>query len=97
MKRMRRTEIQIEHREISLFGVPPNPSPEGVPPGGAAEPRPDRCPVCGSLEMLLLTEAASKPGLSLLDLCRGIEREKFHLHRTPSGIWWVCRRSLRLN
>ena len=97
MKRMRRMEIEIEHREISLFGVPQNPPPDGVSSDGPIEPRPERCLLCGSREMLLLTEAVTKPGLSLLALCNGIEREQFHLHRAPSGMWWVCTKSLHLS
>ena len=97
MKRMKRMEIQIEHREISLFCVPQNPPPENMSPGGTIEPRPKRCLTCGSQEMLLLTEAVTKPGLSLSALRKGIEREQFHLHRAPSGVWWVCKKSLHLS
>jgi hypothetical protein len=97
MKRNRRMEIQFEHREITLFGVPSNLPPDGTFPGGKTEQRPERCPTCGSLQMLLLTEAVTEPGLSLMALCRGIERQQFHLHRTPSGMWWVCKKSLHLS
>jgi len=53
------------------------------------------CPICGADGMVLLSEAL--PGLDLTVPWQEIEGNRVHLHRSPSGDWWVCKQSLHLS
>lgn len=100
MKRKRRVEIQIEHREISIY------SGAGPPPGqavnfsasdgtGLMQVRHAACPACGSLDLALLTDAVARARLDLVALNQGMQDGSIHLHRSPSGEWWICNKSLQ--
>jgi hypothetical protein len=52
----------------------------------------ESCPTCGSRSMGLLAEAL--PGLDSNLPQQGIDGSCVHLHRSPSGEWWVCKQSL---
>jgi len=52
----------------------------------------ESCPTCGSRSMSLLAEAL--PGLDSISPQQGIDGSCVHLHRSPSGEWWVCKQSL---
>jgi hypothetical protein len=99
MIRRRRIEVHIEHRELSVFSVFGEMTPEGAggKPGGSGlrEMRPETCPVCGSTEMVPLAEGVASAGLEMAAVREGLEKSKFHLQHTDSGAWWVCRPSLR--
>jgi hypothetical protein len=94
MKRKRRVSLQIEHREIALFASPPEPQPGEAPGGQPVAARPEKCPVCGAPDMLPLADAVATAALSLAALHEGMQRNRFHLHYSPAGRWWVCKQSL---
>jgi hypothetical protein len=99
VKKTRRVELQIEHREISIFAAPggniPNwPSPTSPEGSGLRHTKIETCPTCGSYEMLLLTEAISPTGAGLANLQHGMEAGTVHLHCSPSGEWWICTQSI---
>jgi len=99
VKKTRRVELQIEHREISIFAAPggniPNwPSPTSPEGSGLRHTKIETCPTCGSSEMLLLTEAISPTGAGLANLQHGMEAGTVHLHCSPSGEWWICTQSI---
>jgi hypothetical protein len=52
----------------------------------------ETCPTCGSRSMSLLAETL--PGLDMNLPNRDIDGSCVHLHRSPSGEWWVCKQSL---
>jgi len=56
---------------------------------------PEHCPICGFDEMLLLADAVASVGLSVASLKDGLEKGRYHLHRTAAGQWWVCGQSIR--
>ena len=99
VKKTRRVELQIEHREISIFAAPGGlgskwPSPTQPEGSGLRHSKIETCPTCGSSEMLLLTEAISPKGSGLANLQHGMEAGTVHLHRSPSGEWWICSQSI---
>jgi hypothetical protein len=53
------------------------------------------CPTCGSSSVVLLAEAL--PGLDLTLLKAETADGRVHLHRSPSGEWWICKQSLHLS
>jgi hypothetical protein len=100
MKKKRRVELHIEHREISLYvgpgGLVGKHSAPAIPSvSGLQRVRPEACPDCGSSDLQLLTEFVSSVGIDLATLQRGMENGSVHLHRSPDGEWWVCAESLR--
>jgi len=99
MKRKRRIEVQIEHREFSVFsayGEMTQAWPGCTTSGsGLREMRPEACPVCGATEMVPLAEGMASAGLAMSVLRDGLENCKFHVQHTGSGAWWVCRHSLQ--
>lgn len=52
------------------------------------------CPTCGSPDLALLTDAVSQARLDLAVLNRGMQDGSVHFHRSPSGEWWICTKSL---
>lgn len=99
MKRRRRIEVRIEHREISVFSSQHGPA--GDQAGKGAESSivgnsaaPATCPSCGSNQLLSLTEVIVSPGLDIVSLQNGVNRGIFHLHRNSAGEWLICRESL---
>lgn len=104
MRRKRRVEVHIEHREISIFtggsaaagrtadfyraGLPTSDT-TGVLQGGHAA-----CPTCGSRDLVMLTEAVADKRLDLSALNQGMQDGSIHFHRSPSGEWWICTKSL---
>jgi len=99
VRRKRRVEIHIEHREISIFS---SYAPQPVPPVHPYQPDSARilqlanpgCPTCGSPELVLLTEAVTHARLDLIDLNQRMQDGLVHYHRSPSGEWWLCSKSL---
>jgi hypothetical protein len=93
VKKHRRVEIQIEHREISLFAGPAAGAPQTQ---ACAEvkscnaDRPGACPTCGSTRLSLLAEAMARGELHQASLQTMVEAGSFHLHCSTSGEWWVC-------
>lgn len=102
MRRKRRVELHIEHREISIFagagllrGEPVDLSrSDGT---GMMQVRHAACPACGSTALALLTDAVSDSRLDLATLNQGMQNGSVHFHRSPSGEWWICTRSLHQN
>jgi hypothetical protein len=93
MKKKRRVEIQIEHREFSMYTAP-DARQMGLK-GGVPEPsKPDACPTCGSGGMLPLAEALLREGVNAETLQCGVENGSFHLHLSVSGQWWICQQPL---
>jgi hypothetical protein len=98
LKKRRRVELHIEHREITLFAGPGGvtvqqaPRPVVNPASIALSPA---CPICGSSQLLPLADAVSSPGIDLRVLQQGMENGSVHLHRSPDGAWWICTESLK--
>ncbi len=101
MNRKRRVEIRIEHTEISIFsgggpvhspGNPVHPAPANAT--GLLQASHPFCPTCGSAELVLLTDAVFHPRLNLAALNQGMRDGTIHAHRSPSGQWWICAKSL---
>jgi hypothetical protein len=96
--------VRIEHHELSIFAGPPtgpmaganadaaSPEPEE---GGLSHAKPERCPICGSGEMLLLADAVAAASLNVGSLKDGLETGSYHLHCSTAGEWWVCGQSIR--
>jgi len=55
--------------------------------------KPERCPMCGSTEMLLLADAIALDSSSVALLKEDLEKGRSHLHCSTSGDWWVCGQS----
>jgi hypothetical protein len=104
VKRKRRIEIRIERRELSVFSSFASNSSASDKSGaqedsesiaaGPMQEKPDRCPTCGSTELMLLADAmvlASRDSLKAESPKRLI---KFHLQCSDANEWWVCRPSL---
>lgn len=96
--------MRIEHHELSIFAGPmagsmTDADSAGVSTGpeesGLRHARPERCPICGSDEMLLLADAVTAASLSVAALKDGLETGRYHLHRSATGEWWICGQSLR--
>jgi hypothetical protein len=93
MKKKRRIEIEIEHREFSMF-VSPDTRQVG-PQGRAPEAsKPDACLTCGADGMLPLADAVRAAGWNAATLRHDIEQGGLHVQRTRSGEWWICKQSL---
>ena len=71
---------------------PVSPEPEK---SGLRHVKPERCPMCGSDEMLLLADAVAAASLSAASLKDGLQTGRYHLHCSATGEWWVCRQSIR--
>jgi hypothetical protein len=100
MKKKRRVELHIEHREISLFAGPGGLIDQHTlstrpDVSGLQCTRPEVCPNCGSFEMFLLKEVVASPGIDLSAIQRGMECGTLHIHRSADGAWWVCTQSLQ--
>jgi hypothetical protein len=106
MKRRRRVEVRIERHELSIFAGPlvgSGANPDGNPGTGLAplkqdqsglrHIKPERCPICGSTEMLLLADAIALDSSSVALLKEDLEEGRSHLHCSTSGDWWVCGQS----
>ena len=110
MKRRRRVEIRVERHELSIYSgsssapVPPaNVSGDSGRsaivdaqrlPGNSRQTAPDACPICGSQDLILLTDAIARIGGRSTSLKDGLESGIYHLHCSRSGEWWVCGQSL---
>lgn len=100
MRKIRRVELHIEHSEISIFAgavpsrVPSNNSPKAVAisPFKAGHAS---CPNCGSPDLVLLTDAVAHARLDISTLNQGMQDGSVHYHRSPSGEWWICNKSLQ--
>lgn len=98
MRKKRRVELHIEHREISIFAgtalsgrtIDARPSDTT----GPLEVRRASCPTCGSSDLVLLTDAVTNLRLDLAVLNQRMQDGSVHLHRAPSGEWWICTQSL---
>jgi hypothetical protein len=99
VRKKRRVELHIEHREISVFagtgtagGQPVDlANSDGT---GLLHVRHTACPTCGSADLVLLTDAVSNGRLDLATLNQGMQNGSVHFHRSPSGEWWICTKSL---
>ncbi len=107
MKRRRRVEIRVERHELSIYASSPqnatrpaadatrNPIVDSAmlrpAPRGS---QPEACPICGSLDMLLLADAIALSKGNAVALKDGLEAGIYHLHCSRSGEWWVCGQSL---
>jgi hypothetical protein len=105
VRRKRRIELHIEHREISVFasaGTSYAPSTDRIDPidmsrtdgASLSKSRQSACPTCGSPELVLMTDAVTNSRLDLATLNQGMQNGSVHFHRSPSGEWWICTRSL---
>ena len=104
----RRIEVTVERETVTMLVRSQQKGGREEPAGGCSAPesgrpqlqpsRPapqealDICPTCGSQSMVLLAEVL--PGLDTTLLRQGDEGSSVHLHRFPSGEWWVCKQSL---
>jgi hypothetical protein len=106
LKKRRRIEVLIEHRELSILGVASlhgdakaggegGASPQGDPEKD--EQRPPRCSTCGSTEMLRLSEAMALVALNPVPPGLSAERSNVHCTFSISEECWVCKPSLRLS
>jgi hypothetical protein len=93
MKKKRRVEIQIEHREFSMFAAMGAPQ-MGHWGSGPEQSKPDTCSTCGSAGMLPLADALLMEGWNAATIQRGVENGSFHLQLAASGQWWLCKQSL---
>jgi hypothetical protein len=98
--RKRRVELHIEHSEISIFaGAGPSPGISNDSPIadtlGLMQARHAVCPNCGSPDLVLLTDAVAHSRLDLSTLNQGMQDGSVHYHRSPSGEWWICSKSLQ--
>jgi hypothetical protein len=104
----RRIEVTVERETVTMLvrglakdgkeewasgnGGPESERLELPPPAPALSNPFETCPTCGSRSMGLLAEAL--PGLDLTLPHQDIDGSCVHLHRSPSGEWWVCKQSL---
>ena len=106
LKKKRRVELHIEHREITVFAGPGGMAGQQSPraacspqasPGASSEmlALSHACPVCGSFQLVPLAETVSSPGIDLRVLQQGMADGSVHLHRSPDGAWWICTASLK--
>lgn len=85
MKRVRRTELRIERREISIF-LPSHP---GQTPGT------DRCPVCGGLCFPTgFEEIAGALGIAAAGIRQGLDEGRIHGRVGADGRLLLCADSL---
>ena len=105
MRKKRRVELHIEHREISVFATsgsmpayaPAHPSDLVPSDASLVEVRAAACPTCGSPNLVLLTDTVASDRLDLAALNQGMQDGSVLVHRSPSGEWWICARSLPPN
>jgi hypothetical protein len=100
LKKRRRVEFHIEHREVTVFagaGGFAGPQDARVGFGGSELAAPLICPVCGSAQLLLLTETVASPGIDLRGLQQGMEDGSVHMHCSADGAWWICAESLKIS
>jgi len=95
----RRVELHIEHREVSFFAGAPAASRQTIDfrqsdASGILQVRHAACPTCGSSELQMLTDAVTNFRLDLAALNKGMQDGSVHFHRSPSGEWWICTKSL---
>jgi hypothetical protein len=64
-------------------------------PSGQQQVKPETCPICGSLDMLLLSDAIAITTLTATNLKEGLESGRYHLHCSRAGEWWVCGQSIQ--
>jgi hypothetical protein len=100
MKKKRRVELQIERREISLFAragglMTQAALSTGPEVSGLRHMKPNACSTCGSTDLLLLADATASSGIDLGALQLGVENGSVHIHRSVTGEWWICMRSLQ--
>jgi hypothetical protein len=104
----RRIEVTVERETVTMLvrnlskagseeRASGNSRPESEPrlllsPAPALSKPCETCPTCGSRSMVLLAEAL--PGRDLTLPPQDIDGSCVHLHRSPSGEWWVCKQSL---
>jgi hypothetical protein len=66
-----------------------------IPPdAGLLDLRAAVCPTCGSSNLVLLADAITRNQLDLAALNQGMQDGSVHVHRSPSGEWWICTQSL---
>lgn len=81
MKRLRRTEIRIERREISIF-LPTDPATE-------------KCPVCGGpCFCTALDDVAAALGLDTARIRQALDHGRIHGQRSADGQLHICANSL---
>jgi len=93
VRKKRRVTLQIEHREISVSaGTGGNAVPERT--SGQEADYPASCPNCGSADLISLSEAIADPALNRELMRHSAGGDGIHLGPSPSGRWWICRKSL---
>ena len=107
MKKMRRIEIQIERRELSIFGAALSVATadgtertiqkDELARSKLSDKLPERCPTCDSTEMLLLADAIALATRSSVNRSEPVVLPDCHLHCSGSNEWWVCKPSLHLD
>jgi hypothetical protein len=105
VRKKRRVELHIEHREISVFATrgpmstyAPAHSSDFIPPdAGLLDLRAAACPTCGSSNLVLLADAITRNQLDLAALNQGMQDGSVHVHRSPAGEWRICTQSLPQN
>jgi hypothetical protein len=98
MKKKRRVEFQIERNEISIFAGPGalgirSTAPASAVASGLIHRKTEKCPTCGSPDMILLSEYVTASGTDLSTLQQRISGGTLHLHCAQVGEWWVCTES----
>lgn len=99
VKKRRRVEFHIEHREVTIFagqGAPAasqsaSPAPDS---SGLLRAKPEICPACGSSPMIPLADSFAALGTDLSTLQQRMNDGTVHLHYSPQGDWWICTQSL---
>jgi hypothetical protein len=98
LKKRRRVEVHIEHRETTVFvgpGTFAGQQKQSVELCPLDPLRSRLCPVCGSSQLLPLIETVASPGIDLRLLQQGMENGSVHLHQSSNGSWWLCTESLQ--
>jgi hypothetical protein len=96
VRKKRRVELQIEHREVSIFTGPSRQTIDfhQSDTTGSLQVGHAACPTCGSPELQMLSDAATNFRFDLAALNKGIQDGSIHFHRSHSGEWWICTKSL---
>lgn len=99
MRKNRLVELHTEHREISIFAGSPAVASQTTDLRQSdttrfLQVRQTACPTCGSPELQMLTDAVTNFRLDLAALNKGMQDASVHFHRSPSGEWWICTKSL---
>jgi len=101
LKKRRRVELHIEHREVTVFALSGvtavTPSARTVPVEAIANGLAFSlaCPTCGSQELLPLAETVASAAMDLRALQQGMDNGTVHLHRSQDGAWWICGGSIQ--